>query len=220
MAVRNRITEKNPRTGALPSEQAAAQMTELHPDNGGKNHVWQQDKLIWQLVMNCVDYASEQFGENLQFNSETLTNVLYDNLYKLLGDKFNEDEFINWVVDELLSRGCVIREVQQPAKEETGKSDAKQEEQAKQAEQVHELQKSERDELASKIDASIQLIKANKLNIFKLFNDIDGKITDLSQVQQEDEDKQGKEILERRDKEITELVDRIQTNQEKIDGYI
>lgn len=40
--------------------------------------------------MNCVDYAAEQFDGNLQFNSNTLTNVLYDNIYKLLGNKLNE----------------------------------------------------------------------------------------------------------------------------------
>lgn len=53
------------------------------------------DKMVYQLVENNVKHAGEQFGENLRFNSEVLTNVLYDNIYDLLGDKFNEDEFVN-----------------------------------------------------------------------------------------------------------------------------
>ena len=65
--------------------------------------------MIYQLVENNVGYAGNQFGENLRFNSEVLTNVLYDNIYKLLGEKFEEDEFIQWLVDELLKNGCVIK---------------------------------------------------------------------------------------------------------------
>ena len=49
------------------------------------------NKLIYELVEGNVQFANEQFGENLKFNSETLTNVLYDNIYKLIGDKLNED---------------------------------------------------------------------------------------------------------------------------------
>lgn len=60
------------------------------------------------MVENNVNYAGEQFSENLKFNSETLTNVLYDNIYKLLGEKFEEDEFIEWLVDELLDNGAII----------------------------------------------------------------------------------------------------------------
>lgn len=69
----------------------------------------ESDKLIYQLVENNVQFAGEQFGENLRFNSETLTNVLYDNIYKLLGEKFKEDEFIQEVVDGLVNNGCVIK---------------------------------------------------------------------------------------------------------------
>lgn len=69
----------------------------------------ESDKLIYQLVESNVAYAGGQFAENLRFNSETLTNVLYDNIYKLLGEKFDEDEFIEWAANELLDRGCVIK---------------------------------------------------------------------------------------------------------------
>lgn len=72
--------------------------------------------MIWQLVQNCVDYASDQFSENLQFNSETLTNVLYDNLYDLLGEKFEEDEFVEWVAEELVKNGAVTKTTAPEAK--------------------------------------------------------------------------------------------------------
>lgn len=122
-----------------------------------------------------VSYAGDQFSDNLKFNSEVLTNVLYDNLYKLLGDKFNEDEFIKWVVDELVSRGCVVK-VEEPPKQEK--------EQEPKEEIVYELDDSAYKELAAKVDASIQLLKSNKITIFKLFNDIDNRIKDLSEIQQ------------------------------------
>ena len=51
----------------------------------------ESDKLIYQLVENTVALAGDQFSENLKFDSETLTNVLYDNLHKLLSEKFNDD---------------------------------------------------------------------------------------------------------------------------------
>ena len=51
------------------------------------------DKKMYNLVENNVSLAGGKFGDNLKFNEKTLTNVLYDNIYKLLGDKFNEDEF-------------------------------------------------------------------------------------------------------------------------------
>lgn len=67
----------------------------------------ESDKLIYQLVANNVSYAGEQFGDNLRFSSETLTNVLYDNIYSLLEEKFDEDEFVKWVADGLVESGAV-----------------------------------------------------------------------------------------------------------------
>ena len=52
------------------------------------------DELLYKLVENNVAYAGEQFGENLRFNSEVLTNVLYDNIKKLVGDKFEAEDFL------------------------------------------------------------------------------------------------------------------------------
>ena len=66
--------------------------------------------MIYQLVENNVAFVGEQFGENLRFNSEVLTDVLYDNLYKLIGDKIEEDNFVSWLSDELVSKGCVFKQ--------------------------------------------------------------------------------------------------------------
>ena len=66
------------------------------------------DKALYQLVENNVGYATQQFSDNLKFNSETLTNVLYDNIYDLIGEKMSEDEFVDWLADELVSRGAVV----------------------------------------------------------------------------------------------------------------
>jgi hypothetical protein len=71
--------------------------------------VTESDKLIYQLVENNVRYAGDQFGENLRFNSKVLTNVLYDNIYDLLGEKFEEDEFINYVAEELVKNGAIAK---------------------------------------------------------------------------------------------------------------
>ena len=87
---------------------------------GGSNHVWQIDKLLYQLVENNVEYAGEQFSKNLRFNSKVLTNVLYDNIYKLLGEKFQEDEFIDWLAQQLLDKGAVIQTTSTPPQHAQG----------------------------------------------------------------------------------------------------
>lgn len=66
--------------------------------------------MLYKLVENNVAYAGEQFGENLRVNSETLTNVLYDNIKKLVGDKFEADDFANWLADELLKNGYILKQ--------------------------------------------------------------------------------------------------------------
>lgn len=162
MASKKHITQKFPSTGALPSEQAASQLKELHPGNGGKNWVWQQDKLIWQLVMNCVDFASQQFESNLKFNAQTLTDVLYDNIYKLLGDKLNEEQFAQNVVDKLIESGCVVNSDPEKATPEI----------------VTQVDDSQYRELISQVDATIQLLKTRKLELFKAFNEINQTIDD------------------------------------------
>ena len=75
------------------------------------------DELLYKLVENNVVYAGEQFGENLRFNSEVLTNVLYDNIKKLVGDKFEAEDFANWLADELLKNGYILKATTPPVSE-------------------------------------------------------------------------------------------------------
>ena len=35
--------------------------------------------------------------------------MLYDNIYQLLSDKFQEDEFIEDVANKLIEDGCVVK---------------------------------------------------------------------------------------------------------------
>ena len=78
----------------------------------------ENDKLIYKLVENNVAYSGEQFGENLRFNSEVLTNVLYDNIRKLIGDNFDGDDFANWLADELLKNGYILKTTTEPTSEQ------------------------------------------------------------------------------------------------------
>lgn len=75
------------------------------------------DELLYKLVENNVAYAGEQFGENLRFNSEVLTNVLYDNIKKLVGDKFESEDFANWLADELIKNGYILKATTPPVSE-------------------------------------------------------------------------------------------------------
>lgn len=75
------------------------------------------DELLYKLVENNVAYAGEQFGENLRFNSEVLTNVLYDNIKKLVGDKFEAEDFANWLANELLKNGYILKATTPPVSE-------------------------------------------------------------------------------------------------------
>ena len=200
MAVRNRITEKFPNTGALPSVQAAAK--ELHPDNGGRKHVWQQDKLICKLVENCVDYAAQQFHENLQFNTEVLTNVLYDNIYKILGDKFEEEKFIKWIVDELLSMGCVLK-VEDGPKE-------------KQPEPVFEVDDATYKDLQNNVKKAIELIQSRKVEVLRMFSDIKQDV----QLQTKERDIQQERVRLENERQITNLVQKITDNKTTFDRFI
>lgn len=104
----SKITQRHPSTGAQPSEQTANSAQQ--GQNGASfGQMMENDKLIYKLVENNVAYAGEQFGENLRFNSEVLTNVLYDNIRKLIGDNFEGDDFANWLADELLKNGYILK---------------------------------------------------------------------------------------------------------------
>ena len=75
------------------------------------------DELLYKLVENNVAYAGEQFGENLRFDSEVLTNVLYDNIKKLVGDNFEAEDFANWLADELIENGYILKATTPPVSE-------------------------------------------------------------------------------------------------------
>jgi hypothetical protein len=103
MTTNKKISQRFPSTGATAAEQTAANANKRK----GSGHVWQIDKLVYQLVENNVNFAKEAFSENLKFNSTILTNVLYDNISRLLDDKFSDDEFVDWLAGELKDNGGV-----------------------------------------------------------------------------------------------------------------
>lgn len=211
MAVRNRITEKNPRTGALPSEQTAQHGAEGEQQSGNLG-MTESDKLIYRLVENNVSFVGDLFGENLRFNSETLTNVLYDNIYKLLGEKFEEDEFIDWLVDELVESGAITKvQGQETAKQETGQP---------KDEVVYELDDSAYQELQVKVGSAIELLKANRLNIFKALASVDADISGLSDDLSGSFDSDQQRLYRLRDEQITSLVSKLQGNQKTLEEYV
>ena len=84
---KNRINQRHPRTGVTSYEQLAKNFKnkEVQTD---LSSLTEGEKKIYQLVESTVDYAGDQFSDNLRFNNYVLTDILYDNLYYLLGEKF------------------------------------------------------------------------------------------------------------------------------------
>jgi hypothetical protein len=112
--------------------------------------MWRIDEMLYKLVENNVAYAGEQFGDNLRFNSEVLTNVLYDNIKKLIGDKVVEDDFANWLADELLKNGYILKTTE-VAEEEQPKQEVKEE-------IVYTIDEKDYQELLDKIHAALTLL--------------------------------------------------------------
>lgn len=112
--------------------------------------MWRIDETLYKLVENNVAYAGEQFGENLRFNSEVLTNVLYDNIKKLIGDKVVEDDFANWLADELLKNGYILKTTE-VTEEEQPKQEVKEE-------IVYTIDEKDYQELLDKIHAALTLL--------------------------------------------------------------
>lgn len=166
------------------------------------------DKLIYELVENNVDYAGAEFSKNLRFSTDTLTDILYDNIYYLLGEKFKEDEFINWLADTLVENGCVTSQ--------TASSDGKQ---APKEEVVTELDTSQYDELIAKVDEAVKLIQANKLNIFKAFTEVDDTVSKLGESRDANalEEKRQHGL---REQQIDDLIAKLQGNYQKQEEYL
>ena len=162
--------------------------------------------MLYKLVENNVAYAGEQFGENLRFNSEVLTNVLYDNIRKLIGDKVEEDEFANWLADELIKNGYILKQ-ETPA--ETGTDGEQPKEEI-----VYAIEEKDYQDLLDRIHSALTLLQVNKPTISKLIGEVDAKVNGSNSIDTQ------QELMQRRDKEITELVKRIQGNQENIQTYI
>ena len=206
MAKLNRITEKHPSNDALPSNQTADKALNQKPDERGASMA-EGDKLIYQLVENCVEKAKEQFTDNLDFNSETLTNVLYDNIYKLLGDSFNQDEFVQTVADKLLENGSAAKSGggsdatdKQPAKQETGSG----------------LDGSAYRDLIDMVNDAVGQIQARRIDIFKIFVDVNCIIEEQSKKQNAEQAQLQIEL----DHQITTLVKKLGGNYEKLDEHI
>lgn len=64
---------------------------------------------------------------------------------------------------------------------------------------VYELDDSAYKDLVSKVDASVKLLKANKLNIFKLFAEAQEKIKDFSDEKKTGVEKDEKNLMRLRD---------------------
>lgn len=162
--------------------------------------------MLYKLVENNVAYAGEQFGENLRFNSEVLTNVLYDNIRKLIGNKVEEDEFANWLADELIKNGYILKQ-ETPAETDTDGEQPKEE-------IVYAIEEKDYQDLLDRIHSALTLLQVNKPTISKLIGEVDAKVNGSNSIDTQ------QELMQRRDKEITELVKRIQGNQENIQTYI
>ena len=120
--------------------------------------------MLYKLVENNVSYAGTQFTENLKFNSETLANVLYDNIYTILGEKVEDGDFTKWVADELVQRGCVFKS--------SGGEDAAPGGEPKE-EVVHEIDTSEYDRLVANVQSAVDLLRASRLRVLQILVDVD-----------------------------------------------
>ena len=127
-----------------------------------------------------------------------------------MGDKFDEEEFVQWLAEELVKNGCVIKVEQPVQKQET-------EEQPKE-EVVVELDDNAYKDLQQKISQSIELLQSRKPEVLQIFCDIDNVIKDLGDLPDAgSKHDEHLKLIEDRDKEITNLVSKIKRNQELVD---
>lgn len=214
MAQKDRVTQSFPRTGASPIENTAEK-------NGGRENqgingseMTASDKQIYDIVQCNVQFANEQFDDNLRFNSDTLTNVLYSNIYKLLEDKFGDDDFVQDIADDLIANGCVYRV------NDSGQNNTESQQEPSETDNVvYELDTTEYDELVQRIYSAIELIKANKLTIFKILSDVQSEAKKFED-NVDDSIQINRQLLSKRDEDIKKLVEKIQGNQETVDQYV
>ena len=128
-----------------------------------------------------------------------LTNVLCDNINKLLGDKFNEDEFVKQVVDELVKQGAVTATPQESTSD-------------KKAEPVQELDTSQYDALVANVKDAIRKIQGDKQSILNLISQVDSEVQGLGDTE--------KPEYKEHDKQITGLVKKIRESQERLVQHV
>lgn len=113
---------------------------------------------------------------------------------------------MEWLADELIKNGYILKSTTPSEGEEEQPKEDKVKEEI-----VYAIDEKDYQELLDKIHATLVLIQTNKPTITKMFSDVDGQLKELGNPI----DTQS-EMMVRRDKEIQELVDRIQTNQDNI----
>ena len=74
----------------------------------------------------------------------------------------DENEFTNWVADELVNRGCVFKN-----QKETTSDKPK-------VEVVEAVSAEEHQELVDRVTQAIALLKTQRTQIFRIFSDVDG----------------------------------------------
>lgn len=145
------------------------------------------NKLIYQLIENNVDFATRQFKDNLECNKTVLTNVLYDNIFQLIGSKLEESDFVEQVAQALVDAGAVAKE---------GDSTP-----------VSKATISEKDynALLTKIQACVQLLSASRLKIMHLLAEVEESVVQNHKEQEEENEAQSQQ----RQNAITKLVEQL-----------
>ena len=99
-----------------------------------------------------------------------------------------------------MNRGCVYK---------SNDSLENNQETKKEPEVVVELDSSEYDDLIQKVYQSIELLKSNRLTIFKLFSDVDNQIKEIGDASGTSI-QVNREVLAKRDEKLKEWINRLQ----------
>lgn len=125
----------------------------------------------------------------------------------MVGDKFEAEDFANWLADELLKNGYILKATTPPVSENEIPEPKE--------EIVYTIDEKDYQDLLDKINATLVLIQTNRDAIQKRLVSLDDQVKDLGNPI----DTQS-ELMSRRDKQIQELIDRIKSNQENVETYV
>ncbi len=118
---------------------------------------------------------------------------------------------MQWLAEELVKNGCVVKVEQKPSKQPEQKEQPKEE-------VVVELDDSAYKDLQQKISQTIEHLQSKKPEVLQIFCDIDNVIKDLGNLPDAgSKHDEHLKLIEGRDKEITNLVSKIKRNQELVD---